>query len=170
MRSHTLHYIDEIIIFHDQMSMVHEIILRIKELLQEANLPINYEKSNLNPRLQKTILGYNWQPKKVNAEETKISKLRQLWKDFKDNRTDKKLALIKGHLCYLFPLAGNFLRLHQLFNSTSIKEDKINEIMNSNLDNEAITPFSSEAWDLYTDASDSGFGSGESFTSPHSRT
>eukprot|EP00917_Polyrhabdina_sp_WS-2016_P008662 GHVP01019364.1.p1 GENE.GHVP01019364.1~~GHVP01019364.1.p1 ORF type:complete len:170 (+),score=11.02 GHVP01019364.1:342-851(+) len=64
--------------------------LKIKELLQQASLPINYEESHFNPREEKVILGYRWTQKNVNAEESKIAKLRNLWKDFKLNRTEKK--------------------------------------------------------------------------------
>eukprot|EP00917_Polyrhabdina_sp_WS-2016_P005296 GHVP01011931.1.p1 GENE.GHVP01011931.1~~GHVP01011931.1.p1 ORF type:complete len:220 (+),score=9.43 GHVP01011931.1:397-1056(+) len=68
------------------------------------------------------------------------------------------LQSLKGHLCYLLPLAGNFLRLHQLVNSTPLKESKIDELLATNLENEAMTMDTAEAWNLYTDASDSGFG------------
>eukprot|EP00917_Polyrhabdina_sp_WS-2016_P029093 GHVP01061969.1.p1 GENE.GHVP01061969.1~~GHVP01061969.1.p1 ORF type:complete len:107 (-),score=14.78 GHVP01061969.1:219-539(-) len=81
IRFHT-HYIDDILIFHDKMHVVHEIVEQIKKLLEAAQLPINEDKS------EKVVSGYRWTTKNIAAEESKINKLRKLWADFKTNRTE----------------------------------------------------------------------------------
>eukprot|EP00917_Polyrhabdina_sp_WS-2016_P011831 GHVP01025962.1.p1 GENE.GHVP01025962.1~~GHVP01025962.1.p1 ORF type:complete len:173 (+),score=11.79 GHVP01025962.1:178-696(+) len=73
LRSHIVHYIGGVIIFHDEMHVVHDIIIEIKKVLEQAKLPINYSKSDLNPRTSKMILGYTWNAESVTAEENKIN-------------------------------------------------------------------------------------------------